>query len=158
MVSRKLTAGGEIVSYCTKCRRDMNHRIVALVDGVPVKVECESCRSQHKYRRAKEDRISDTRPSSSSSTRERPAAAPRSASARAVAEFARENEREREWQGRIAGKMADQFAKYSPKGTFEENALIHHFKFGDGYVMRVIDANKIEVMFQDGSKVLAQGL
>ena len=39
MTSRKLTAGGEVVAYCTKCRMDLNHRIVALVDGIPVKVE-----------------------------------------------------------------------------------------------------------------------
>ena len=52
--------------------------------------------------------------------------------------------------------MADEFVKYTPKGSFEADALVHHFKFGDGYVVRVIDANKIEVMFRDGPRVLAQ--
>lgn len=157
MTSRKLTAGGEVVAYCTKCRMDLNHRIVALVDGIPVKVECESCGSHHKYRRPMEERATDKRErKTASSPRERSAPAPRTAGARAAAEAVQETAREKEWQSRIAGKMADEFVKYTPKGSFEADALVHHFKFGDGYVVRVIDANKIEVMFQDGPRVLAQ--
>ncbi len=159
MASRKLTAGGEVVSYCTKCKMDLNHRIIAMVAGVPVTVECESCKSHHKYRRPMEDRAADkrVRPTASSTPRER-TAAPRTVGARMAAAAAEEASREKTWQGRIAGKMADEFTKYTPKGNFEADALLHHFKFGDGYVVRVIDANKIEVMFQDGPRVLAQAL
>ena len=152
-----MTAGGEVVSYCTKCRMDLNHRIIAMVDGVPVKVECESCGSHHKYRRPMEERAADKRARASSTERAK-STSPRSAAARAAAEAAAEADREREWQGRIAGKMADEFTKYSPKGKFDTDDLVHHFKFGDGYVVRVIEGNKIEVMFQDGPRVLAQGL
>lgn len=158
MVSRKLTAGGEVVSYCTKCRMDLNHRIIALVEGVPVKVECESCGSHHKYRRPMEDRAADKRVRAAPAASRPKAPSTRSAAGRVAAEAAEEANREREWQGRIAGKMADEFVKYTPKGSFEADALVHHFKFGDGYVVRVIDANKIEVMFQDGPKVLAQAI
>lgn len=157
MLSRKLTAGGEVVSYCTKCRMDLNHRIIALVEGIPVKVECESCGSHHKYRRPMSERGADKRTRTTSSGGSKPSA-PRTAGARAAAEAVEEANRERTWQGRIAGKMADEFSKYSPKGTFAEDDLVHHAKFGDGYVVRVIDAHKIEVMFQDGPRVLAQGL
>lgn len=159
MVSRKLTAGGEVVSYCTKCKMDLNHRIIALVDGVPVKVECESCGSHHKYRRPMEDRAADKRTRSTSSASGRSSGgSARSAAARAAVEAAADADREREWQSRIAGRMADEFTKYTPKGSFEEDDLVRHFKFGDGYVVRVIDPNKIEVMFQSGPRVLAQGL
>ena len=158
MSSRKLTTGGECVSYCTKCRMDLGHRIIAMVGGVPVKVECQTCMSHHKYRRPAEERASTTRPRAASEARVRTAATPRSASARAVAEAAAEAHRDQAWQSRIAGKMADDFVKYSPKSTFELDALVKHFKFGDGYVTRVIDAKKIEVMFRDGPRVLAQGL
>jgi hypothetical protein len=158
MVSRKLTAGGEVVSYCTKCRMDLNHRIIALVEGVPVKVECESCGSHHKYRRPMEDRTADKRVRATPAASRPKTPSIRSAAGRVAAEAAEEANRERAWQGRIAGKMADEFVKYSPKGSFEADSLVHHFKFGDGYVVRVIDANKIEVMFQDGPKVLAQAI
>lgn len=160
MASRKLTAGGEVVSYCTKCKMDLNHRIIAMVDGVPVKVECESCGSHHKYRRPMEERAADkrTRATPSASSKRATGTTPRSAAGRAAAEAAVEADREREWQARIAGHMAEEFAKYNPRGNFDIDDLVHHFKFGDGYVVRVIDANKIEVMFQAGPRVLAQGL
>ena len=136
---------------------DLNHRIIAMVDGVPVKVECESCGSHHKYRRPMEDRAADKRRSTSSSSRSS-GGTPRSAGARAAIEAAADADREREWQSRIAGRMADEFTKYTPKGNFEADDLVRHFKFGDGYVVRVIDPNKIEVMFENGPRVLAQGL
>jgi hypothetical protein len=136
---------------------DLNHRIIALVEGVPVKVECESCGSHHKYRRPMSERGSEKR-TRTSSTKRSTGTSSRSVSARAAAEAAEEADREREWQSRIAGKMADEFTKYTPRGTFDTDDLVHHFKFGDGYVVRVIDGNKIEVMFQDGARVLAQAL
>lgn len=157
MASQKLTAGGEIVSYCTKCRLDLNHRIIALVDGIPVKVECESCGSHHKYRRPMESRTTEKRPRSTTSTRTK-TSTPRTAAGRAASEAAEESLRERDWQSHIAGKMADEFIKYSPQGQYEEGVLVHHTKFGDGYVLRVIDAKKVEIMFRHESKVLAQGL
>ena len=36
--------------------------------------------------------------------------------------------------------------------------LLRHAKFGDGFVSRVIDAGKIEVVFRDGARTLAHGL
>ena len=47
---KPLTAGGEIDAWCTKCRMDLGHRIVALVHGVPKRVVCLTCGSQHNYR------------------------------------------------------------------------------------------------------------
>jgi hypothetical protein len=106
---------------------DLNHRIVALVDGIPVKVECESCGSHHKYRRPMEERATDKRErKTASSPRERSAPAPRTAGARAAAEAVQETAREKEWQSRIAGKMADEFVKYTPKGSFPIRAY-HRF-------------------------------
>jgi hypothetical protein len=138
---------------------DLGHRIIAMVGGVPVKVECQTCMSHHKYRRPMEDRGAERRASAPTDAgRTRSASTPRSASARAVAEAAAEAQRDHAWQARIAGKMADDFVKYSPKATFALDDLVKHFKFGDGYVVRVIDVKKIEVMFRDGPRVLAQGI
>ena len=35
---------------------------------------------------------------------------------------------------------------------------MRHTKFGDGVIERVIDRAKVEVLFQEGRKVLAQAL
>ena len=159
MAIGKLRAGGEVLSYCTKCRRDLNHRIIAMVAGVPVKVECESCGSHHKYRRATEDRAPDKRANAKTSDKQSTkSTTPRTAGARAAAEAAEEMSREKSWQDRIAGRSNSEFTKYSPKGNFDLDMLVTHFKFGDGFVVRVIDAGKIEVMFRDGPRVLAQGI
>jgi len=135
-----------------------------MVDGIPVKVECESCHSHHKFRRAEEDRAADKRTrstssttSKSSSTRERTTSS-KAAGARAAADAIDEANREKIWQQRIAGKMADEFVRYTPNGKFEADTLVNHTKFGDGFVVRVVDTYKIEVMFRDGPKLLAQGL
>lgn len=160
-MAQKLTVGGECVAFCTKCRLDLGHRIIAMVGGVPVKVECRTCGSHHKYRRPAEERAAQTRTRSStaSSTRSTPGGgASRSVSVRAATEAAAEVAREREWQARIAGQGVQAFANYSPARTFEADALVRHSRFGDGYVIRIIDSHKIEVMFKDGPRVLAQGL
>ena len=49
-MSKPLRAGGEVDSYCTKCRLVLNHRIIAMVGPLPKKVECSTCNSHHTYR------------------------------------------------------------------------------------------------------------
>jgi hypothetical protein len=109
-----------------------------------------------------EDRAADQRRASaaaaSSQTRSAAATPARSATARAIAEAAEEAEREKLWASKIAGKGTGDFHKYTPKASFSEQDLVQHFKFGDGFVLRVIDSKKIEVLFRDGPRVLAQGL
>jgi hypothetical protein len=34
---------------------------------------------------------------------------------------------------------------------------VRHSKFGDGFVVRVIDRGKIEILFQDGPRTMAHG-
>ena len=41
---------------------------------------------------------------------------------------------------------------------FNEGDLIRHKKFGDGIVTRILDQKKVEIMFKDESRTLAQGL
>ncbi len=72
--------------------------------------------------------------------------------------FAR-REKEQQWEKATSGKMPSQFRKYDTKQRFLEGELLAHTKFGDGVVVRVLDAAKIEVLFRDGdSRTLAQGM
>lgn len=159
-----LTVGGEVLAYCGKCKADTTHRIIAMVDGAPVKVECVSCHAQHKYRMAEEHKQAlkkakrssgkvPSRTARTASTRK-----PRSASAKAAAALAEENARVKDWESRVQGRALSEFTPYSPKATFEEGQLIHHSKFKEGYVVRIIDKTKMEVMFEHGPRTLAQGL
>ena len=49
MTARILSAGDIIEARCTKCREVLNHRIVAMVEGKVVRVECNTCNGVHNY-------------------------------------------------------------------------------------------------------------
>ncbi len=49
---KKLSAGSEIDAWCTRCRMDLGHRIVAMVGTAPKRVICLTCGSVHNYRPA----------------------------------------------------------------------------------------------------------
>ena len=55
-MSRAVTAGGECDAYCTKCKRDTLHNIVAMdaTGKTPAQVQCRSCQGTHKYRAPKD--------------------------------------------------------------------------------------------------------
>ena len=50
MQSTTLSAGDPIEARCTKCRKNTNHIVVAMVEDVPAKVQCNTCSGQHKFR------------------------------------------------------------------------------------------------------------
>ncbi len=66
-----------------------------------------------------------------------------------------EQERSRFWEKSIAGKSLAAFRPYRTTEHFSDGDLLKHVKFGDGVVLRIIDGNKIEVLFQDDSRILA---
>lgn len=167
MSTKKLKPADEIDAYCTKCKLDLSHRIISLEGDKPHRVECQTCHSHHLYRRPKsmpeEPRVARTRgatpsSSSSSSSTSKSSTGGRSTSARAVAAQQAENQRERDWEKRVSGHSVADFRAYRVSLSFEPNELVRHKTFGDGYVVRVIDKNKIEVMFKDGSRTLAHGV
>ena len=42
--------GDVIDDFCVRCKRIMNHSLVSLINGVPAKVRCRTCHSDHDYR------------------------------------------------------------------------------------------------------------
>jgi hypothetical protein len=42
---------GDIIDdYCVRCKRIMNHAVVAVLNREPAKVRCRTCHSDHDYR------------------------------------------------------------------------------------------------------------
>ena len=127
---------------------DLGHRIIAMVENRPKRVLCQTCGSQHNYRAPKSlDRGVRLRRTAKSPS------APKTRSARAQAEL----DRVQDWEQRIAGKSLESFKRYSITQVFEVDELLTHKKFGEGFVVEVLDGNKVSVMFRDGLRVLAQG-
>ena len=137
------TVGGYAEGWCTKCRLQLGHTIIAMVDNAPAKVKCNTCNSQHNFH-AKESGKSRTSPKTSSKSA--------SSSKKIKTQEANYND----YTSRLAGHDLSTAQKYSLGGNFKKDEIIDHFKFGVGIVLSVIQSNKIEILFKDGLKILIQ--
>ena len=73
-VNLRMVVGGETESWCTKCRKVLNHVIVTLVDGAAKRVQCRTCDGEHNWRREPASRrASSTRKKSKALDPDRPA-------------------------------------------------------------------------------------
>lgn len=156
-MSKPLRAGGEVDSWCTKCKLVLNHRIIAMVGGTPVRVECSTCSSHHNFRaRAPGDKApsTSTRSTGSSSSS---SSGPRSTRGPTKAQQA-VMDRERMWEKSVSGKGVNEFRPYRVSEIFNEGDLVRHSKFGDGVVLRIIEQKKVEILFKDETRTLAQAL
>jgi hypothetical protein len=160
---RKYRTGGEIVAWCTKCRMDLMHTIVAMVDDGVKRVICKTCKGEHNYHPPKTEKPAAARRGASSASGA--GAAPRAPSGARKTALERETqaaraERERlaSWEKAIAGQPASAFRGFKVSDTYEQGQLVRHSKFGDGIVARVVDRAKVEILFQDGPRVMAHGM
>lgn len=162
MTLKKAKTGGEIDAYCTKCKLDLTHRIIAMVGEAVKKVECKTCGSHHLYRKPKAEREADQKAhAKAGSATPRPPrreGGPRTAAERHAAAERAERERVSTWENAIAGQPTNAFKAYSVKAMFGAGELVRHSKFGDGVVARVIDRAKVEILFQDGPRTMAHGM
>lgn len=137
------TAGQEIDAFCTRCKIDNVHVIIAVWEGAVKKVQCRSCNHAHLYRRphAGRERAGDARASKPPARRTRPPEpSPRD-----------------KWMQALSGRDLKAARPYSMKSTFDAGDLIQHSSFGAGLVSRLVAPNKIEVVFEEGTKVLVVG-
>jgi hypothetical protein len=156
MATNQHKPGGEIDAWCTSCRADRLHRIIAVVGNNPKKVECLSCKGHHLYRptqaqkeaAAAHKRASKGEGASTTTRTSRTSITPKK----------REEDLIASWEKAIAGQPFDAFKPYRINETFAKGELIRHAKFGEGIVANVIDANKCEILFRDGMKTLAQSM
>jgi hypothetical protein len=166
VTTKKPKTGGEIDSYCTKCKLDLTHRIIAMVGDEVKKVECKTCGSHHLYRRPKSEKLAaaalkSSKPAATARSNGSDGAGSeekRSSSSRAGSAAAqRERDQTLHWEKAIAGQPASAFKPYRLSLTLGNGELIRHPKFGDGVVARVIDRGKVEILFKDGPRTMAHG-
>jgi hypothetical protein len=147
-VSRPLSAGSIIETHCTRCRTLTNHTIVAMVGEKVVRVECNTCHSNHNYHPVKEPKA--PREPAAARTAPKKAAAPRAsrvdpgAAARA------------EWAALQPGWDPARAIPYDMNRRYRVTDLLRHPLFGLGIVQLALP-NKIDVLFQDGKKRLRCG-
>ena len=131
------TTGGDIEAWCTKCKLELGHTIIAMVGSSPKRVKCNTCNAQHNYR---------TKPSAKKETKSKKTARKRKS----------QEINYDEYLSRLTSCDPSNAKKYSIKGNFEKDEIIDHHKFGIGIVLYRIQINKIEVLFMDGPRLLIQ--
>ena len=134
----EIGVGKEILSHCNKCKLSLAHIIVTMKDlKTPDKVMCKTCKGTHGFKDA------SAKVKTSVAKMTRPSSAPKKATV-SVAEL---------WT-KALNQTTKSPIEYSIKGSFAQGDLITHPNFGQGIVERLIDQNKIEVLFQDDYRTL----
>ncbi len=142
-MARTSSVAGETLSYCTSCKMDLNHVIVAMKGDKVIKVQCLTCKKEHAFRPIK----GATEPQ-----------APKASKAKKAASEDTENHSiEIEWEKLMSAHRDLPGKPYSTKGHFTLGDKLNHPTFGDGIVGKLIYPNKLEVIFRHDVKVLIHG-
>jgi hypothetical protein len=136
--------GKEALAYCTSCKMDLNHVIVALKGDRLAKVQCLTCKKEHAYK-APKGMAEPKKPKKPK------------ASKAAEAEEAGSHSIEAEWQKLMSTHRDAPSKPYGLKEQFGLGDKINHPTFGEGIVGKLIYPNKLEVIFQMDVKVLIHG-
>ncbi|MBY0369103.1 hypothetical protein K2X33_00355 [bacterium] len=131
--------GGDILAYCTKCRIELAHVIVSMVDGKPSKVQCKTCRGTHRYKILGGVSV----PSGPRQRKTAPKTVIRASEL---------------WEQKMATKAKDDIVAYKANQSFKKGDVLQHPTFGLGVVEEVRSPTKVAIFFRDGEKLLAHGL
>lgn len=131
MIDRNST-GEDIDSYCTKCKLNLAHIIIAMVGATVVKVKCKTCGSIH--------RLKGT-PLARSSSPKREVSAKTFVTNQAL------------WEQAVSAAKGPELP-YDMAAPFREGDLIMHSAFGKGVVQKAL-FKKCLVLFSDRERTLA---
>ncbi len=138
-MARTSTVASEALSYCTSCKMDLNHVIVAMKGDKIAKVQCLTCKKEHVYRAPKgplEPQVAKT------------------PKAKKTTEEPENHSIEIEWEKLMSSHRDVPVKPYTTRGQFGLGDKLNHPTFGDGIVGKLIYPNKLEVIFRHDVKVL----
>ncbi len=139
-MARTTSVANETLAYCTSCKMDLNHIIVAMKGDRIAKVQCLTCKKEHVYRTPK-------------GATEPQAKTPKVRKATAEAEDSHHSI-EAEWEKLMNSHREMPVKPYSTKGQFGLGDKLSHPTFGEGIVGKLIYPNKLEVIFRTDVKIL----
>ena len=157
--------GDYITAKCRRCNDVTGHVVMLVLEGEIAKVECKACGSVHKYwgsgePAAPKKQSPSMRVVKAGQTREaaKELGTPKAARATKTTAAARQKvamqKTESAWQGAMVRLSALSPQPYSMKAPFLLDDFVEHPTFGRGVVIGVIRPDKMEVLFQEGVKVL----
>ena len=132
----QLTVGKDVLSYCSKCKLNLGHTIVAMKDAKAIaKVKCNTCLTIHAY---KDPSVS----SKQNKTRTKKTTLTPS-KVISVSDL---------WMEKMSSTKKKS-TPYAMDFKYHQGDIIDHTKFGPGIVEKVVD-DKIEVIFRHEIKTL----
>lgn len=140
-----MAAGDELFTYCTSCKMNLRHVIIAHKagnSGPVAKVRCNTCASIHSLRNAPGTTGERAGRSASATPREKAQHIPVAV----------------EWREQLSQREGQPSLPYAPIKDFKIGDVIDHPTFGCGIVRNLKDGNKFEVLFQNDVKVLVHRL
>lgn len=140
--AKKIEVGKEVETYCNKCKSDMVHVITTIKDDVIKKVMCKGCNGTHVYKPAEPKEAPKRKRGRPKKTEDgKPKVRRR---------------RKADWSTLITKIDEDSVVDYNLTDDYSEIEAINHKKFGVGVITKILDENKIQVVFEGDTKVLAQ--
>lgn len=142
MPSERLGPGSFVHAICTRCKANLRHTVVALVDGVPKRVRCNTCGGEHVYHAPPSPRAEPAERPAKKARAERP---PKAGTAEAA------------WAEQLAAASKGSGRPYAATEFFKPGQVMDHPAFGPGVVQRLLGPGKILVLFRDGARTLVCG-
>lgn len=160
-----IVVGRDIDGWCTRCKMDLAHTIVAMVGIKVVQARCNTCSSVHKYhvpksgpippgqgaagaasKRAEKKSVTEPAPRARQSTR--------ATKEKVLIQTAKQQFEKWGVEVDTSSEEAHYARFYSMHQSYIEGELVRHDKFGLGKVMALPSANRVVILFRDGEKTL----
>ncbi len=147
MTKAAIGPGDDVEAWCTRCRMNLNHRVIAVVGTDVQRVHCLTCGGDHKYHPPKYEKSRETekraiRVPSTEKGRKPPAAKMSSKTLGEWTTFMKDLPSNASLRG------------YSASEAYGAGEFIEHPLFGVGKVLDIVAAERMQVVFRDGRKVL----
>ncbi len=140
MMGKEPATGEEIVSYCTKCKLDLDHTIVAMKEDKVARVVCRTCNGEHNYRDRSKKKATAAK---KASTKKTTTPTKRRSSAKNP---------ETLWKAALENTQRAE-VPYNMSKAFKINDIILHKTFGKGVVLETA-ARKMTLIFEDKERKL----
>ena len=62
-----------------------------------------------------------------------------------------------EWEKAMEQAVGAPIRVYEQDGSFGEGEKVEHSTFGQGFIIKLIKPNKMEVIFEEGTKLMIRG-
>lgn len=133
----QLGVGKEVLSYCNRCKLTLAHIIVTMKsDTIIGKTTCKTCGATHAYK--------DPSAVKAGKTARGSRVKKKGVATESISDI---------WMEKIAGATSKS-QTYSPKTQFMLGDIIDHPKFGPGFIDKLVDSDKIQVIFRHDVKTL----